>query len=154
MEVQALVSPGGGSFPQRNTTGVDPRRLGQIVAVLEKRLGAGFSRQDVFVNVAGGMRADEPAIDLGIALSLLSSLHDIPIPPGLVAVGEVGLGGEIRSVSQVEMRIREAARLGFERMVLPKNNARASAPPGIRLHGVDSVADAAAILTAGSVDRP
>jgi len=124
VEVQALVAPTSYGVPQRSSTGFDPRRLQMLLAVLEKRVGLRLGQCDVFVNVAGGVRIEEPAVDLGMALSIVSSLRDIPVDSGAVAIGEVGLGGEIRTVSQVEKRIAEAHKLGFSRCVLPRNNAR------------------------------
>jgi len=124
IEVQALVTPTSYGVPQRNTTGFDYRRLGLLIAVLEKRLGIMLGQYDVFVNIAGGVRVDEPAVDLGIATSIISSLRDRAIDSQIVAVGEIGLGGEVRTVSQIEKRVQEAAKLGFQRILLPKNNLK------------------------------
>ncbi len=124
IEVQALVSPSSYGMPQRNTTGFDYRRLTLLIAVLEKRIGIQLSAHDVFVNIAGGIKIEEPAIDLGITASILSSLRDIAIDPLTVAIGEVGLGGEIRTVNQPERRIQEAEKLGFKKIILPKNNLK------------------------------
>jgi DNA repair protein RadA/Sms len=147
VEVQALAAPANYGVPQRSSTGFDPRRLQMLLAVLEKRLGTNVGRYDVFVNVAGGVRVDEPAVDLGMALSIVSSLRDVPVDSGTVAIGEVGLGGEIRRVSQAEKRIAEASRLGFTCCVLPQNNLRGLAvPPGIDLLEVESVDKAVAAL--------
>ncbi len=141
VEVQALVSSTNFNVPQRNTTGFDYRRLGHLLAVLEKRLGMNMGGYDVFVNIAGGVRIDEPGLDLGIAASIISSLKDIAIGSQTVVVGEFGLGGEIRSVGQIEKRIQEAEKLGFEHFILPQNNLR-NAPKGrIALHGVERVED-------------
>ena len=101
-----------------------------LLAVLEKRVGLHLGQYDVFVNVAGGVRVDEPAADLGVALSVVSSLRDMPVDPLAVAVGEDGLGGEIRSINQIEKRIMEAAKLGFKRFALPKTNSRNIRPNG------------------------
>ena len=147
VEVQALAAPASYGVPQRSSTGFDLRRLQMLLAVLEKRVGANVGRYDVFVNVAGGVRVDEPAVDLGMALSIVSSLRDLPVDSGTVAIGEIGLGGEIRRVSQADKRIAEASRLGFTRCVLPPNNMRGLTPPsGIELLEVESVEQAVAAL--------
>jgi DNA repair protein RadA/Sms len=128
VEVQALVAPTHFANPQRVAQGIDPRRLAVVGAVLEKRAGLSLAGADVFVNVAGGIRLDEPAADLGLALALASSFRDRPLRPDLVAVGEIGLGGELRPVPQLERRLAEARRLGFRAAVVPKR----SAPEGER----------------------
>jgi DNA repair protein RadA/Sms len=122
LEVQALVSPSGYAVPQRTATGFDLRRLNMILAVLEKRLGEKFRSQDVFVNIAGGVYINDPAIDLGIALALVSSLRDSAISSKTILIGEIGLTGEVRAVSLIEQRIKEAEKLGFEKVVLPGNS--------------------------------
>ena len=122
VEIQALVTPSSYGTPQRTTTGFEYKRLQMILAVLEKRSGLAFSDYDVFVNVAGGVKLDEPAVDLGVAIAAASSFRDIPTDTGAVLIGEVGLGGEIRTVSQVEPRLKEAAKLGFDRAIIPQNN--------------------------------
>lgn len=119
VEVQALVTPSSYNVPQRSATGLDYRRLQMILAVLEKRLGAHLGHSDVFVNIAGGLRLDDPAIDLGVASAIVSSLRDIPLPSGLVVIGEIGLTGEVRSVASVEQRVAEAQKLGFTTAVIP-----------------------------------
>ncbi|MFO8100005.1 MAG: DNA repair protein RadA [Salinibacter sp.] len=122
VEIQALVTPTSYNTPQRTVTGFPSRRLQMLLAVLEKRAGLAFSDHDVFINVAGGVTLDEPAVDLGVALAAASSFRDIPSDTGSVLVGEVGLGGEVRTVSQIEPRLKEAAKLGFDRAVIPENN--------------------------------
>jgi len=122
LEVQALVAPTSYGVPQRTATGFDSRRLQMLLAVLERRAGLHMGQYDVFVNVAGGVRIDEPAADLGMALSIVSSVRDIPADSGAVVIGEVGLGGEIRRVSQAEKRVAEARKLGFTRVILPARN--------------------------------
>ncbi len=122
VEIQALVTPTSYNTPQRTVTGFASQRLQMILAVLEKRSGLAFSDHDVFINVAGGVTLDEPAVDLGVAIAAASSFRDIPADTGSVLIGEVGLGGEIRTVSQVEPRLKEAAKLGFDRAVVPANN--------------------------------
>ncbi len=147
IEVQALVTPTSYGVPQRNTTGFDYRRLGLLLAVLEKRMGVMLGQQDVFVNIAGGVRVDEPAVDLGIALSIISSLRDVPVDSQSVMVGEIGLGGEIRTISQIEKRIQETAKLGFKKILLPKNNLKSSVRNGgIELVGVEHIEDAVQLL--------
>ena len=113
VEIQALAAKAGYGTPQRVANGVDPRRLALLLAVLEKRSGLPVSQLDVFVNVAGGLRLSEPAGDLAVAAAIASSVYDIPLPRGAVFIGELGLGGEIRAVSQAERRLAEAAQLGM-----------------------------------------
>lgn len=119
-EVQGLVTTTGFGNPRRMATGFDYNRLNLLLAVLEKRLGFLFSNLDTYLNVVGGIRLDEPAADLPVVLSLISTLKDIPIPDDLVAFGEIGLSGEIRSVPRAQTRINEAERLGFKRCIIPK----------------------------------
>ncbi len=147
VEVQALVSSTNYGMPQRNTTGVDYRRLSLLLAVLEKRMGLHLGSYDVFVNIAGGVKIDEPAIDLGIATSITSSLRDVPVDSSSVAVGEIGLGGEIRTVGQIEKRIQEAAKLGFKRIIVPQNNLKGIKGNGeIEVIGVDRIEKALEVL--------
>lgn len=142
VEVQALVSSSSYGTPQRTATGFDFKRLQMLLAVLEKRQGLSVSAQDVFINVAGGVRLEEPAVDLGIAVAIASSLRDIPSDTGTVLIGEVGLGGEIRTVSQLEPRLRETLKLGFERAVVPKNNLKnATVPDGLDVVGARHLRD-------------
>ncbi|MFP4368827.1 MAG: DNA repair protein RadA [Candidatus Kapaibacterium sp.] len=119
LEVQALVTQTNYGVPQRTTNGYDGRRLQMILAVLEKRLGLQFRSYDVFVNIAGGVYINDPSVDLGIAAALVSSLRDSPISPKTAIIGEIGLTGEIRSVTAMGQRISEAEKLGFEKIVLP-----------------------------------
>ncbi len=122
-EIQALVTQTFFPAPRRSSTGIDYNRLQMILAVLEKRLGLRFSANDAYLNVIGGLRLDEPAADLAVALALISSLKDKVLPDDLVAIGELGLAGEVRAVGGIEQRVRECARLGFRRIVIPKKNA-------------------------------
>jgi DNA repair protein RadA/Sms len=127
VEVQALATKAGFGTPQRVSTGVDGRRLALLLAVLEKRAGLPFAQLDAFVNVAGGLRLHEPAGDLAVAAALASSVYDAPLPAGSVFVGELGLGGEVRPVSQVERRVAEAEQLGFRRVYVADRAAPATA---------------------------
>ncbi|MEY4405945.1 MAG: hypothetical protein RL345_411, partial [Chloroflexota bacterium] len=119
VDVQALTVPGGIGIARRTAIGADLNRLQLLVAVLTRRLGLGLGAQDIYVNVAGGLRIVEPAVDLALAFALVSSFQEIAIDDGTVVVGEVGLQGELRPVGQVERRLAEAARLGFTRCILP-----------------------------------
>jgi DNA repair protein RadA/Sms len=140
IEVQALVTPTSYGVPQRNTTGFDIRRLSLLLAVLEKRVGLNLGTQDVFVNIAGGVKIDEPAVDMGIAASITSSLRDVPVDSAAVAVGEIGLGGEIRTIGHIEKRIQEAAKLGFKRIIVPANNLKGlKSSRDIEVVGVDHI---------------
>ena len=123
VEIQALTNPTSFGQPRRTANGIDFNRLLLVTAVLTRRLGLRLSNQDVMVNVAGGIRIGEPAADLGIALAITSSARDLPVDPELAALGEIGLSGELRAVSQLDRRISEAARLGFKRCLVPKTGA-------------------------------
>ena len=123
-EVQGLVSPTGFGNPRRMSTGFDGNRLALLLAVLEKRAGYFFSNLDTYLNVVGGLRLDEPAADLPVALALISGLKDSPMDEGVVAFGEIGLAGELRSVSGAEQRIAEAARLGFTKIIVPEHTKK------------------------------
>ncbi len=140
IETQALVTPTNYGMPQRTCTGYDYRRLALLLAVLEKRVGLNLGQQDVFVNIAGGIRIEEPAVDLGIATSITSSLRDIPVDSSSVAVGEIGLGGEIRTIGQIDKRVQEAEKLGFKRIIIPQNNLKNLKRNGeIEIIGVDRI---------------
>lgn len=131
VEIQALVARAGYGTPQRVTSGVDSRRLALLLAVLEKRAGLPFSQLDVFVNVAGGLRLAEPAGDLAVAVALASSLRDVPLPPRAVFLGELGLAGEVRAVSQLERRLAEAAQLGMTTAFVGGRVMPRTRPPGL-----------------------
>ena len=120
IETQALISTAAFGTPQRSSTGFDLRRLNMLLAVLEKRSGFKISSKDVFLNIAGGLKVDDPAIDIAVAAAIISSLEDVEIPPNICFAGEIGLSGEIRTVSHIENRISEAEKLGFEKIVLSK----------------------------------
>lgn len=147
-EVQGLASTTAFGNPRRMCTGFDYSRMSLIVAVLEKRAGYYFSNTDVYVNVIGGLRLDEPATDLAVAMSLVSSLKDIPIGENAIAFGEIGLAGEIRSVSHAQERVNEASRLGFTHIVIPYHNLKnVIAPDNVQLIGVRNIREAFDALT-------
>lgn len=123
-EVQGLVASTNYGNPRRMSTGFDYNRMSMLLAVLEKRAGYFFSTCDAYINVVGGLRLDEPATDLSVALALISSLKDTPIRDDTLVLGEIGLGGELRTVSNCEQRIKEAERLGFKRCIIPKHNLK------------------------------
>jgi DNA repair protein RadA/Sms len=134
LEVQGLTAPTQLPTPRRVANGLDHNRLIMLTAVLSRRAGLDLSGQDVIVNVAGGFRISEPAADLAVALALASSLRNEPLDPGLAAVGEVGLSGELRSVSQTQRRLGEVSRLGFSRCLLPETAINSvAAPTGMEL---------------------
>ena len=124
LEAQALVSPTTYGNPQRSTTGYDYKRLMMLLAVVEKRLGVRLSSQDVFLNIAGGLKVQDTALDLAICSALFSSFEDIPIKEDICFAAEVGLGGEIRPVARIENRINEAQKLGFKKMYVSKHNLK------------------------------
>lgn len=124
IEVQALVSNSAYGTPQRSSTGFDTKRLNMLLAVLEKRFGFRLSAQDVFLNIAGGLRVEDPAIDLAVIAALISSQQDIALPSNITFAGEVGLSGEIRAVNRIEQRIQEAEKLGFEQIFISKYNTK------------------------------
>jgi len=129
VEIQALVSPANFGYPQRVAAGIDNRRLSILIAVLEKRAGLTLGTQDVFIKVAGGVRIEEPSVDLGIATAISSSFRDAPVDPDTVVIGEVGLGGEIRPVGGIDKRVKEAAKLGFRRCIIAKGNLKGLRKP-------------------------
>jgi len=129
IEIQSLVSPTNLGMPRRTAIGVDHNRVSMLVAVIDRICGLHLGNQDIFINVAGGVKVDEPAVDLGIVSSLISSFLDRPIDSGTVVFGEVGLTGEVRGISQMETRIKEAARMGFKRCILPRTLSCEIVPP-------------------------
>ena len=138
-ELQALVTKTSFPSPRRTASGFDYNRMYLLLAVLEKRTGYVFGNQDVYLNVIGGLRLDETACDLPACLAMASSLLDLPIPEKTLAMGEVGLGGEVRSVPHLETRLREAQRVGFDTAIVPRHNLKMIDPrqfPGLRLIGV------------------
>lgn len=143
VEVQALVAPSSFASPRRMSSGLDNGRVAMILAVLEKRMGLQLQYQDTYVNAVGGVRIQEPAADLGIALAIVSSFRDRPPGPSDLIVGEVGLAGEVRGVTRLESRVNEAVKLGFSRVILPSSNLRSGfRHDAIELIGVSSVAEA------------
>ena len=142
IEIQALVCRTNFGFPKRQATGTDFNRVNLLMAVLEKRAGLALADCDAYVNVAGGMRVNEPALDLGIAMAIISSFKNRPIDEKMMVFGEVGLSGEVRAVSLAEQRLQEARKLGFTQCVMPKVCAEGVKDNrGIRVYGVSSVQD-------------
>lgn len=143
VEVQALVSTSAYGTPQRSSTGFDGRRLNMLLAVLEKRLGFRLSMQDVFLNIAGGLRVEDPAIDMAVVVAIISSQQDIAIPSSIAFAAEIGLSGEIRAVNRIEQRIAEAEKLGFETIYISKYHSKGVAQKDykIKVHAVAKVED-------------
>lgn len=143
VEIQALISPTSFGNPRRMATGIDNNRISLLMAVLEKRVGLMLQNQDAYVKVAGGVKLDEPAIDLGLAISIASSFRDQPTKATDIFIGEVGLTGEIRRVSRIEQRVQEAAKLGFKRILCSENNLEGWTPPAsIEVIGVSTIQEA------------
>ena len=126
VEVQALVSNANYGTPQRNANGFDYKRLGMLIAVLEKRMGLAMGSKDVFVNLVGGLKVDDPALDLSIISSIASSTMEKPVNNSIVLCGEVGLAGEVRSINRIEHRLAEAQSLGFKVAIIPSSNLKKS----------------------------
>ena len=147
-EIQALVSKSGYSSPKRTATGFDYNRMSLLLAVLEKRFGLSYGALDVYLNIVGGFKLDEPAGDLPVALALYSSLTDKIIPDKLIAIGEIGLAGEVRNVSHIIKRVEEARRMGFETCIVPKQalTALPKSSQTLRIFGVDSLRQAFRVL--------
>lgn len=143
VEIQALISPSSFGNPRRMATGVDSSRVPLLMAVLEKRVGLMLQNQDAYIKVAGGVKLDEPAIDLAIAVSIASSFRDQSTKPDDIFVGEVGLTGEIRRVARIEQRVQESAKLGFKRVICPENNLGGwTIPASIQVIGINTVQEA------------
>ena len=154
LEVQALVAPAGYGTARRTCLGIDDGRVALLLAVLDRRAGIDLLSCDVYVNVTGGVRVAEPGADLGVALAIASSRLDLPLPDDAAACGEIGLGGEVRRVSRLDLRVREAARLGFGRVLLPERvSTNLDAPEGSELVPVADVSRAVAWLRAESPGR-
>jgi DNA repair protein RadA/Sms len=150
VEIQALVSPSYLQMPRRLATGIDPQRLLQVLAVLERRAGLAFGQHDVYVSIAGGVRIGEPAADLPLALALASARRDVALPPALVSFGEIGLAGEIRPVAHSGSRVREAARLGLT--MVAAASAKDGPFKGIDLRVVKNVSEAVGLLAPRGVE--
>ena len=147
LEIQALVAQTAFGIPRRQATGADLNRLNLLMAVLEKRIGMHLGNCDAYVNVAGGMKIVEPAVDLAIAMAVISSFINKPVSDRLLAIGEIGLSGEVRGVSQIEARVAEAAKLGYESCIIPKvNAARLKAVKGIKIIPAETVRDAIELI--------
>ncbi len=154
LEVQALVAPAGYGTARRTCLGIDDGRVALLLAVLERRAGIELLARDVYVNVTGGVRVAEPGADLGVALAIASSRLDCALPDDVAACGEIGLGGEVRRVGRIDLRVREAARLGFRRVILPERiGATLPAPPGTTLLPVSDLAEAVRWLRASGSAR-
>ncbi|MBU8908646.1 DNA repair protein RadA [Desertibacillus haloalkaliphilus] len=150
VELQALVSPTSFGNPRRMATGIDHNRVSLLMAVLEKRVGLLLQTQDAYLNVAGGVRLDEPAVDLAIAISIASSFRDQVTKPTDVVIGEVGLTGEVRRVSRIDQRVNEAAKLGFKRAIIPaKNIGGWTIPDGLEVIGISTVEEALEVVLGG-----
>jgi DNA repair protein RadA/Sms len=145
-EVQALVSSSGFGSPRRTSIGIDSNRLALLVAVLEKIEGVHLKDQDIFLNITGGIRITEPAADLSVIAAVNSSFQNRPIDHETVVVGEVGLTGETRAVMGVEMRLREAEKMGFKKAIVPKSNLKGKLPKKLEVFGVSSVAECLRLL--------
>lgn len=150
VEIQSLIAPTSFGNPRRMATGIDHNRISLIMAVLEKRVGLLLQNQDAYIKVAGGVRLDEPSIDLAISVAIASSFKDVPTEAGDVIIGEVGLTGEVRRVSRVEQRVQEAAKLGFTRVIVPSKSLEGwTAPSNIQVVGVQTVSEALDITLGG-----
>jgi len=152
VDLQALVSTTSYASPRRTATGIGINRLHQILAVLEKHLGLPLSRFDCYLAVAGGLDVEEPAADLGVAAAVVASYRDLTLPAGTVLVGELGLGGQIRPVGQLELRLQEAARLGFTRAVVPRSSGLAPVAAALGLELLEAAGVAEALVAALGVD--
>lgn len=142
-EIQALVSPTGFGMPRRMATGMDYNRVNLLIAVLEKRVGLNLQNQDSYVNIVGGFRLDEPAVDLGAAVAIASAFKNISVDKSLAVIGEVGLTGELRAVSQMDKRLAELAKLGFSSCIIPQANCRGLAPTqGLKIYPAKNVTEA------------
>ena len=146
LELQSLVAPCNFGAPRRTSMGVDHNRVSLMAAVMEKKVGIKFIDMDIFVNIIGGVKMDEPALDLPLAIAMASSLMDKPIPSDIIIFGEVGLAGEVRGIGQAELRLKEAKKMGFKRALLPKNNVDTLKKSKMNLIGVNSIKEALDVL--------
>jgi DNA repair protein RadA/Sms len=143
VEIQSLVSQSSFGVPRRTSIGVDFQRVNLLVAVLEKLAGLQLGGMDIFTNVVGGLKLTEPAVDLAVVLAVASSLREVPVAQEALVFGEVGLSGEVRAVSQAEVRLREAAKIGFKRAVIPRTNAeRLKDTFGLDVTGASNISEA------------
>jgi DNA repair protein RadA/Sms len=153
VEIQALLAPNPGGSPRRSVIGWDSGRLSMLLAVLETRCGLKLAMHDVYLNVAGGLRVSEPAADLAVAAALISALQDVPTDPEMVFFGEIGLSGELRQVAQAELRLKEAAKLGFGKAAAPRRVAggasRLSVPASLSLIELGHLTDLVVVATGG-----
>ncbi|GAB6099817.1 DNA repair protein RadA [Halanaerocella petrolearia] len=151
IELQALVSSANFGNPSRMTTGIDYKRTSLLLAVLEKKLGLHLQNQDVYINIAGGFEIDEPAIDLGVIVAVVSSFREFPVGENLAVVGEVGLSGEVRAINQVEKRVVEASKLGFKEFIVPQSNEDklSSAYSELSINGVSNVREVLDLILGG-----
>ncbi len=158
VEIQVLLAPNPGGSPRRSVIGWDSGRLAMLLAVLETRCGLKLAMNDVYLNVAGGLRVTEPAADMAVAAALISALQDVPTDPSMVFFGEIGLSGELRQVAQAELRLKEAAKLGFTHAALPKRVAGGAAkiaiPPSLGLVEIGHLTDLVAVATGGVKRSP
>jgi DNA repair protein RadA/Sms len=146
VEIQALVSPSSFGVPRRTALGVDYNRINLLIAVLDKRLGMHLGGMDIYVNIVGGLKIDEPAIDMGIIAAIASSFKNRAIDTGIFTFGEVGLSGELRAISQADTRIKEASKLGFKKGIVPVNNSNKFDGKDVEIIGVKNVEEAVEIL--------
>ena len=146
IEVQALVSTAVYGTPQRSSTGFNNKRLNMLLAVLEKRAGFTLGTKDVFINITGGITIEDPAIDLAVLVAILSSFHDVPVDKNYCFAAEIGLSGEIRPIPKVELRIQEAAKLGFESIIISKFSKVGPVPKSIQVHAFSKIEDVVAFL--------
>jgi DNA repair protein RadA/Sms len=148
IEAQALVSTAAYGTPQRSVTGFDSKRMNMLLAVLEKRVGFKIIQKDVFLNIAGGIKVNDPSLDLAVICAILSSNVDIAIPSDFCMSGEVGLSGEIRPITRIEQRIMEAEKLGLKNIIIPKNNLKGIdiSRFSIKIHQVSKVEEAFRLL--------
>jgi DNA repair protein RadA/Sms len=147
-EVQALVTPTTFPAPRRAANGLDYNRMCMLIAILEKRLGLKFSQNDIYLNVVGGLKLSEPSVDLAVALALISSIKDIPVPHNVIAMGELGLVGECRAITDLQKRISESYRLGFDVIAIPQKSdkSRVKIPEGVSVIDIRSVYDALSLF--------
>lgn len=149
VELQALVTPTCFGMPRRMAAGVDSNRLNLLLAVLEKKVGLQLQNQDTYVNIAGGLKVDEPAVDLAIILAAASSFRNVPADPSMVVMGEVGLAGEVRAIHRIEQRVQEAIKLGFTKFVIPRGSAKDLKCSGVQIIPVETVIEAMEIVLGG-----